>query len=107
MNLQFIYRNTLQSGSGTVRNPDGTPYNLTGKTVEFFLKKHGENEIVFYKTATNGSPATNGNYTVSFPRLTTVNILDGAYDFGIYVRDSNGDPIYAGGGQVTIASPGG
>jgi len=102
--MDTIYRNTDQSASGTIRNSDGTVYNLTDKTVEFFIRTTA-GRVLLYRVATVAQP-TSGNYAITFLPSDSVNEPDGTYIYGFLVRDDlSGDVVYAGGGTITLVTP--
>ena len=112
MNANTIFRGTDQVADGTIRNAEGSIIDLTGKTVEFFLKATGQPIIRLYKSSGGTSPGisipnpTDGKYVVNILRADTRNFSDGLYDYGIIVRDATGI-VYVGGDVLSVVSPGG
>ena len=101
-----IFRGTDQKASGVIRNPDGTAYNLTDKSIEWFLKKKGQTTILIFKRADISDPPENGGYSFDLSHIETVNIPEAIYEYGILVR-SNDMLVYSGGGEVSVRTPGG
>lgn len=102
----IIYRNTDQHAVGTLRNADGTLFDLTDKAVEFFVRTE-EGVVLLYREANVDDPPTSGNYSIDFVPSDSVNIQDGEYFFGLLVR-TTGSPamlVYAGSGTLTVQAP--
>jgi hypothetical protein len=113
MNANTLFRGTDQVADGTIREADGSPLDLTGKTVEFFLKALTENRVVLYKSSggtdpkiTIADPTSSGGYLIRFVPSDTVNTRDGIYRYGIIVRNQT-EIVYVGGGFVDVRSTGG
>lgn len=105
MSCQNIYRGTNQSATGIIRNSDGSPYNLTGKAVEVFVKRKNSNVILIYKDGILSATPSDGGYTIVLTTSDSVNLPPGTYDLGILVRYS-GMLVYSGREDIEVKTPG-
>lgn len=107
--MKTLYSNTHQTSNGVIRNPDGTPFDLTNCTVEFFIRS-AKCMYLYISSAGSGvsleAPKTTGAYTVRFRPVDTINIPTGIYHYGIIVKNCDNEMMFVGGGSIKLENAG-
>lgn len=94
----------------TITNADGSPFNLTGKTVWFSVKRTPDNDqtnanAVILKTITVHTTPASGITTIQLTNTDTMALAEGQYYWDLQVGTASSDRQWSGNGQFIVGLP--
>lgn len=102
LDLEMKQGKTFGPHTGTIKNPDGTPMDLTGCTLRASMRRNPNDATVFnFDVAV--TDAAEGEFTLGMSKTATATISPPKYEWDLELQDSLGRELPVCYGEVIVA----